>query len=79
MAFLISKLLGKDINYIIITVSKKDLVNLLLKEDYAIDMHRYNMPSFVSREIIVNLSSSFNKDEIYLDRLSYEAEHNINC
>jgi hypothetical protein len=39
----------------------------------------YDIPKFASKEIILDLSKRYSVEEVMLDRLTYEAEHNINC
>ena len=79
IAWLISKLLGDDSKFIIISIKKKELHKLIHNKSSSLDVHQYDIPQFASKEIILNISKIFNENEVMLDRFTYEAEHNINC
>ena len=79
LAYLISRLLGKNKKYILIHIEDKELDNFINGKDYCVNVNKYDMPNFAAKEIIINLGKQFNVNELMLDRITYEAEHNINC
>jgi len=79
LAFLIGKLIGKDSKFILIHLQEKELDKLIAKQECSIYVKRYCIPNFAAKEIIINISEDFDRNEIMLDRITYEAENNINC
>ena len=60
-------------------IQNKELNKRIHNQSCNIDVRYYDIPKFASKEIILYLSKRYSVDEVMLDRLTYEAEHNINC
>ena len=59
IAWLISKLLGDDSKFIIISIKKKELHKLIHNKSSSLDVHHYDIPQFASKEIILNINFYF--------------------
>lgn len=65
-------LIGKHKNFMLLSISDDDLMNVLLGKGYKVDAFYHKIHPYVADRIIKDLGKS--EEELFFDRLSFEVD-----